>query len=249
MKLIIALIVFSALGMSLLMLSACRGKDKKEKRHEGGDKVATQIRSVRSFSKIYVEGIFPVELSQDGSGMESVKVEAEEDVQQHIHVTNDGDKLSITMDDNALTDKSKKIKVFINLKKIDELEFKSVGSLTTWGPLKLDSLQVNSESVGKLNLEIEADFLRTNFNSVGATTLKGKVREARINNKSVGTLSAYGLKAGTLMIHNTAIGTAEVYADSAFYIRSESVGTLYYKGPGLVKEMDVAGVGQVKKVE
>lgn len=243
MKLLIALIIISLALGTLLFFNSCNSNSKKRP-----EKVTLQTRTVTPFSKIYIEGVFPVELSQD-SGAEFVKVEADEEVQERIEVRNEGDRLVVTMDSDLPNIKAKKIKVYINLKKIDELEFKSVGALTTTAQLKLDSLEVKSESVGKLNLDIEADFIRTNLNSVGATVLKGKVREGRINNKSVGTLSAYGLKAGTLMIHNTAIGTAEVYADSAFYIRSSAVGTLYYKGPGQVVEMDASGVGQVKRVE
>jgi hypothetical protein len=152
------------------------------------------------------------------------------------------------MDKDVTINKSEKMKVYVNIKNLTELDFKSVGALTTSGQLKLDSLELSSESVGKLTLDVEAKYLRTNLNSVGATTLRGKVGEVRINNKSVGTLSAYDLKAGTLMIHNTAIGTAEVYADSAFYIRSSAIGTLSYKGPGVVKELSSEGIGKVSKV-
>ncbi|MBL0309532.1 MAG: DUF2807 domain-containing protein [Bacteroidetes bacterium] len=139
------------------------------------------------------------------------------------------------------------MKVYINIRKITELENQSIGSLKTEGALKLDSLELSSDAVGKLNLNVEADYLRANLNSVGSTTLKGKVREARINNKSVGMLSAFDLKVATLMIHNTAVGMAEVYADSAFYIRSSAIGMLYYKGPGEVKELKSEGKGKVEK--
>jgi len=241
MKPVIAFILLSHVG--LLGLSSCDSCAKR-----GNGKVVTQNRKVSSFDKISIEGVFPVEISQDGNA-EAVKVMADENLQQYIKVTNDGDRLEIKMEDEANLHSSKKMKVYINIKKLSELEFKSVGSLTTTGQLKLDSLEVNSESVGKLNLNIDADFLRTNLNSFGATTLKGKAREVRINNKSIGLLAAYNLKAGTLMIHNTAIGTAEVYADSAFYIRSSAIGMLYYKGPGVVKELSSEGIGKVKKVD
>lgn len=242
MKLILSLVVISALGLGALLLTSCKSK---KKMHEP---VTTEERPVQPFTSIEVDGVFPVEISQNG-GDGLVKVEATQTMQNRIMVNSNNGKLVITMEEGTDITDHNKPKVYINIKKINSLNFRSVGSLVTTGQLKLDSLYINSESVGKLNLDIEADFIRTNLNSVGATVLKGKVREARINNKSVGTLSAYELKAGTLMIHNPAIGSAEVYADSAFYIRSSAVGTLYYKGPGVVKEMDATGLGKVKKVE
>jgi hypothetical protein len=242
MKLIIGLMIFSVLGG--LVLIACNHSTKTKKENT---MVTTENRPVTAFSKLSVEGIFPVQISQDGSA-EFVKVETAENLQQHIKVSQQGDRLFITMDKDVTINKSEKMKVYVNIKNLTELDFKSVGALTTSGQLKLDSLELSSESVGKLTLDVEAKYLRTNLNSVGATTLRGKVGEVRINNKSVGTLSAYDLKAGTLMIHNTAIGTAEVYADSAFYIRSSAIGTLSYKGPGVVKELSSEGIGKVSKV-
>jgi len=241
MKIIIVLIILSLVG--LFFLNSCDSCGRR-----GNGNVVTQNRTVCSFDKISIEGVFPVELSQDGNA-EFVKVEADENLQEYVTVINEGDRLMVKLKDEASIHKSKKMKVYINIKKLSELEFKSVGSLKTVNRLKLDTLELNSESVGKLELDIDATFLRANLSSVGSTTLRGKVTEVRINNKSVGTLSAYDLKAGTLKIHNTAIGTAEVYADSAFYIRSSAIGTLYYKGPGVVKELSSEGIGKVKKVD
>lgn len=241
MKLIIGLIILSLAG--LFLLNSCEGCGR-----IGNGNVVTQNRTVSSFDKISIEGVFPVELSQDGNA-EFVKVEADENLQDYITVTNEGDKLVVKMKKEAKIHKSKKMKVYINIIKLSELNFKSVGSLKTVNQLKLDTLELNSESIGKLELDIDAAFLRANLSSVGSSVMKGKVTEVRINNKSVGTLSAYDLKAGTMKIHNTAIGTTEVYADSAFYIRSSAIGMLYYKGPGVVRELSSEGIGKVKKLD
>ncbi len=242
-KIVNAIIVFAVI-VTLVSISACNGCNSKR----GNGHVIIKDRPVTSFSKISIEGIFPVELSQDG-GPEFVKVEADENLQEFMLVRNDGDELVVETEDNVSIRKSKKLKVFINLKNISELNYKSVGSLTTQGKLKLDSLEINSESVGKVDVDIDAKFLRANLNSVGVTNLQGNVTEARINNKSVGTLNAYGLKTQTIMLHNTAVGNAEIYADSAFFIRSSAIGNVYYKGNGEVKELNTEGLGKVQRGE
>lgn len=210
--------------------------------------IITQTRSVQPFTELTIKGIFPVVISQTGAD-EFVKVEADESAQAHLIVKNAGNELVIEMDESAPLLKSKKIKVFVNIKKLHLLNYQSVGALSTQGQLKVDSLELNSESVGKMDIDVDAHFLRVNLNSVGATTLKGRANEVRINNKSVGTLSAYDLKAQTLMIHNTAVGRVQVYADSAFYIRSSAIGNLYYKGPAQVIELNSEGIGKVTKAE
>lgn len=225
---------------TIFVLSSCHGYGKR-----GNGHVTTENREVQPFTKITVEGLFPVEITQTGEA-ESVKVETDENLQSMIIVKTEGDELVIKTDKHASLSKSTKMKVYINIKSIDELDFKSVGALST-GNLKLDSLSINSESVGKLNLDLTARYLHADLESVGSTVLSGNVYEARINNKSVGGLSAFDLKTKVIMIHNASVGVTEVYADSAFYIRSESVGALYYKGPGQVKELKSEGIGRVQK--
>ena len=238
MRAIIILIVLSATGLVLLSMASCNCHGK----HRSGH-VTTEDRTVTPFRKLSIEGVFPVEISQNGE-KESVKVETDENFQSTVLVKNEGDKLSISMESKTITGK---VRVFINVKNINELEFNSVGNLSSTGTIKLDSLQLSSESVGKINLDLQAKYLHADLKSVGGTTLSGKVNEVRINNKSIGALSAFGLRANTLMIHNTAVGSTEVYADSAFYIRSSAVGALYYKGPGALKELKSDGVGRVQK--
>jgi len=239
MKNILILIVVGAAGV--VTLSSCKHHWK-----SGNGKVTSEDRAVGSFKTITIEGLFPVEISQTGE-KESVRVETDQNLQSQISVKTDGDELIIKTANDETVSKSSKTKIYINVKELKELDFKSVGSLNTKGTLKLDSLDVNTESVGKLSLDIDANYLHANLSSVGSTTFTGKVKEARINNKSVGSLSAFDLKAGTMMIHNTSMGITEVYADSAFYIRSSSVGALYYKGPGQLKELKSEGIGVVQK--
>lgn len=238
MKTITATVIITA-----ILLSSCNAIGKK-----GNGNIVTENRTVSPFTKISIEGIFPVEISQDSSG-EWVKVETDENLQSLIKVKNDGDELKIEMPDEAHLRKSTKMKVYVNVKDLRELNFKSVGNLSSNGNISLDSLELNTEAVGKLNLDLNTKFLRANLNSVGTTTLSGNVFEARINNKSVGALNAFDLKAKVLMIHNVAVGAAEVYADSIFHIRNSAIGTLKYKGAGQVVELKSEGVGKVEKVE
>jgi len=239
MKNILLLFILGSAG--LIILPSCHNHWK-----SGNGKITVEDRPVGPFNTITVEGLFPVEITQNGE-KESVHVETDQNLQCMITVRTDGKDLYIKTTNDESFGNSTKTKVYINIKNLTELDFKSVGALNTKGILKLDSLTVNSESVGKLNLNLDAKYLHANLSSVGASTLTGKVNEARINNKSVGSLSAFDLKAGTMMIHNTALGITEVYADSAFYIRSSSVGALFYKGPGQLKELKSEGIGVVQK--
>lgn len=236
---IIAIVIAASIG-GMVLLSSC-------KHAKGNGKVITEMRYTKPFTELYVEGLFPIELSQDTGGP-WVKVVADENLQNLVIVENINGRLSITMEEKASV-KSKEFKVYVNVGDLHELTYKSIGALRTKDTLRLDSLQINSESVGRINLNVNADYIRANLNNIGSTTLRGNVREARINTESVGALKAFGLKADDLMIHNTGIGSVEIYADSTFRIRSSAVGSVTYKGPGVVEELSSEGVGKVKHID
>jgi hypothetical protein len=235
-----AILFIVLISPGIILISGCGLK--------GNGHVITQNRPVSNFTELEVDGIFPVELSQNGDAP-WVKVKTDANLQQMIVVENDGGRLIVKSKEGEAIRRSTTLKIYINVKHLKEMEFNSVGSLTNVGVLKLDSLQLTSDAVGKLALDMDADYLHADLNSVGSNYLSGKVREVRINNKGVGELSAFDLKAGTVMIHNTAIGKTEIYADSAFYIRSSAIGSLVYKGPGVVKELKSEGIGKVQKEE
>ena len=241
MKYKIVLTLFAIASVTVLV--SCKGCGRR-----GNGHVVTQNRTVQPFTGIELDGAFSVEVSQDG-GDESVKVETDDNLQQLITVKNDGNTLVLAMTKKSAINWSTKMKVYVNVKSVDHLTSSMVGKLSSSETLKADSLYLNIKSVGATNLQLDTKFLHADLSAVGNTTLAGTTQEARINNASVGALHAYDLKAQTMMIHNTALGLTEIYADSAFYIRSDAVGKLNYKGPGAVKEMNASGVGNVSHVE
>jgi len=95
-------ILVIAVIVTIVSVSACNGCNGKR----GNGHVITKERPVTSFSKISIEGIFPVVLSQDG-GSEFVKVEADENLQEFILVRNEGSELIVETEDNVSIRKSK----------------------------------------------------------------------------------------------------------------------------------------------
>ncbi len=76
-----------------LMLISISCNNVFQQRIKGNGNIITQTRSVSSAEKIKCAGSYDVELTQ-GSPL-SVKIEADENLQQYIVTDNDGDALSI----------------------------------------------------------------------------------------------------------------------------------------------------------
>ncbi|MEL6922595.1 MAG: head GIN domain-containing protein [Bacteroidota bacterium] len=206
----------------------------------------TETRSVDSFSKLEIGGVFAIELKQGNE--ESVVIEARADQMAYIITESRGDKLVVKMKDKENYKKWDDVKVTVNFKSLDYLNNNGVGSLKSIGTLKFDNLELKNASVGKTKLTLQANKVDANISSVGNTELSGTVKTMRIKNSSVGNLRASDLKVDYLDIRNSAVGSAEVYAEKELSITNEGVGGLRYKGNAVVKEMNSSGLGRIRKM-
>lgn len=232
--------------MTLLLtvtLSSCDNSSQQQEKNP----VTSDKRTPGNFTHLHISSVCPVKLHNDSAC--AVVVKAHENDLKEIVTEVKNDTLFITHHNISAGKNDEVPSIHIYVKGLRSLSYRGVSSLVFTDTIATDSLQLQTETVGKVKVKVKADFMRANFKNVGTTTLTGHVREARINNKSVGELEADALKAAILMIHNTSIGKATVYADSLFYIRSEAVGALHYRGPGRVAELKTTGLGEVKKTD
>ena len=215
---------------------------------KGNGNVTTETRKVTSFTDLKVGGVFKTIISQDG-GDEWVKVETDENLQKMVTVSNEGSTLSVGMENKTGGINTTKMIVYINVKNIQSISNKSVGTMESKDTIKSDDLGLDTKAVGKTNLTIDVHRLHAKFKSVGTIYLSGTATEVEIENESVGKLEAFDLLAETLSIKNKSVGAVEVYASKEISIDHRGVGRLSYKGNPAVKALTDKGVGKVNKVD
>src|SRR5687768_2165758 len=88
--------IFAAAAISILVAGTVQAQDKDQKTIEGNGKLVTRTVDVKSFDALKASGVYELRLSQGAT--ESVKIEADENLQELFHVRNDGSKLVIEMD-------------------------------------------------------------------------------------------------------------------------------------------------------
>jgi hypothetical protein len=212
---------------------------------KGDGNVVKESRSVSSFSKIEMDDVINVFLTQAES--ESVIVESDKNIIPLISTNVKDDKLYITLKSGIKIEKVTKINVYVNIRNIDEIELNGVGNLKSTNKLELGNFKISSNSVGNTNLDLSCDNLELQNNSVGNTTLTGKAENVNIISNSVGNVNASGLTAQILTIHNNSVGNAEVKADKEIYISQSGIGNITYKGNAVVRKLDKSGIGNVRK--
>jgi hypothetical protein len=197
---------------------------------EGNGKLVTRDVSVGSFSDLKASGVYELKLSQGAK--ESVKIEADENLQEYFDVKTEGDKLVIStkkMENKNLKVKNK-MRVYVTFKSLKNLEVSTVGNISADEALTFGDLKVSNSSVGNINLNLTANKLDMTNSSVGDVNLKGKAQDVVFVNSGVGSLKAGDFMVQTMNIENNGVGSAEVNAEKELKVKDSFLGKVKNKG-------------------
>ena len=212
---------------------------------EPSGNIVTKEMSVQSFDAIKASGLYELILSQGDK--ESVKIEADDNLQNLFSVSNTGSALIIDMPklkdqninfENKKGDKTMRLKVYVTFKKLKSLDVGVVGNVRSAMPLKFDALEIDSKNVGNINLQITTDKLNVHNKGVGNLTLSGTTTEATVTNTGVGQFDGGDLVVQTMDIENSGVGSANVNVEKSLKIKDSFLGKVRNKGNAKTHKMD-----------
>lgn len=233
-------VIAKACGVLLMTLSvttAFSQKDNdKEPKIEGSGNVITKEVAVQPFDQLEASGVFNVVLTQGAK--ESVKIEAEDNLQPLFEVKNDGSKLMVDMKKDSHFNSKKKMTVYITFRNLKSMDLKMVGNVSSTGNLNFGDLSLANKSVGSVDLALNAQKLDINNKSVGNLKLSGKAENAVIRSNSVGAIKASDLLVQTMDIDNDGVGSAEVNAVKELKVKDSFLGKVKNAGSATAKRIN-----------
>ena len=224
------LIAAAALFMSLAVKA-----QKERETIEGNGNLVTKDIPVSSFELLKASGVYELKLLQGAT--ESVKIEADENLHQYFTVRNDGKTLVIDMKgtNNKNMKLKNKLRVYVSFKKLKGLDLSMVGDVKADAALSFADLDIENNSVGKVELDFSATTLKLKNNSVGKMKLSGKAENAVVKHNGVGSLDAGSLVVQTMDIDNSGVGGAEVNAAKELKVTDNMLGKVKNKGTAPAK--------------
>ncbi len=216
-----------------------------DKANNSNKDAVSEDRSISSFSKLSIHGVFNLYLSQGDK--ESLRIEADEQTMDKIITRNDGEQLIIELEEGFELFDRDQINIYLTITDIDSFEFEGVGNIKTETTLRLKDLNLKGDGVGNTKLELEADRIDAEFNLVGNLTLSGKVETINLENNGLGNLDATDLKSQYMTVESNGIGSVEVYCQQEISITANGIGKVTYAGDADVKKLDRSGIGKVEK--
>lgn len=229
--------LFIALS-GLFLLNISHAQDKKKETIEGNGKHITRDVTISSFDALKVSGVYELKLLQGSK--ESVKIEADENLQDYFNVRNEGNKLVIDMDKlkNKNLKKPGKMIVYVTFKKLKALDLSTVGNVVSEESLSFDDLDLSNDSVGNVDLNLNAGKIDIKNSGVGNIKLRGKATDAIVKNSGVGSLEAGSFVVQTMNINNTGVGNAEVNAEKDLKVTDSFLGKVKNRGNANVRRMN-----------
>ena len=212
---------------------------------EPSGNIITKDISVQPFDAIKASGLYELVLSQGDK--ESVKIEADDNLQFLFSISNNGSTLVVDMPKlkdqdihykNKKDDQSLKLKVYVTFKKLKSIDVGVVGNVRSATPMKFDALEIESKNVGNVNLELTADKLNVKNKGVGNLTLSGKATDAIIANSGVGQFDGEDLVVQTMDIENSGVGSANVNVEKDLKIKDTFLGKVSNKGNAKTHKME-----------
>jgi len=232
----LSLVLLCVLGISSCIISNGR---------RGNGKITKQDRTVSEFNSIMVNGVFNVFLKQ--SDVNSVSVEADENLQDLIEVNANGGVLTLDLKTHENISKSSKMNIYVSFKNLKDLNIDGVGDLDCENRLNVDQLVVVTSGVGKTHLNLNCRTLALKSNGVGDVRLVGSAEVATIHNEGVGAIKAAEFIVQDLNVTNTGVGNCDVDAEKQITIENSGVGNVKHSGNAIVSMQKNDGVGSVEK--
>jgi hypothetical protein len=207
--------------------------------------IITKDVTVKPFDAIDAKGLYELILTQGDK--ESVKIEADDNLQELFSVSNDGNTLVIDMPklrDKNINFNDKKedhelhLKVYVTFKKIKSLDVGVIGSVRSTVPLKFEEFEIDSKNVGNVELQLTANKLTISNKGVGNITLTGTATDAIVDNKGVGKFDGEDLIVQTMNIDNSGVGSANVNVQKDLKIKESFLGKVSNKGNAKQHKMD-----------
>jgi len=218
------------------------------KRVRGNGNLVTQERSVSGFEGVENYGSFDVAIIP--SSTTSVKVEAEENLQQYIETYVENNKLQIRPRNHYNLRPRRDMKITVSGPVFTTITTNGSGNIIGQGPLNTNNGNVSLRVAGSGNIDVALNASRVDSEIAGSGNIKvtGTSRTFEGGVYGSGNIRAAGLEAEESKVEIAGSGNVEVYATGKLDVNIMGSGEVKHRGSAQVNT-SITGSGSVKKID
>lgn len=237
-------ILVMLVAVSIIFTSCC----KKNNQVTPSANVTTQKRSASEFTKLDVSSIFVVYVTF--SDEESVTVEANDNLQPYIKVSNSGENLTVKMDNNInIKGGEATLNVYVTAKELTKVSGDGAVNFQFQNELTGQNLDIDlsgsSNFTGTLNLE------QLNISLSGASNLllSGHSDNCRIDASGSSLVKDYSFETNQFTADLDGASELHLTVNERMDITASGASMIYYKGNAQINSQNLSGASQIIKMD
>ena len=213
----------------------------------GDGNVVNQARNVTGFNSVDVSSALEVFVTQDSTF--SVKVEADNNLQEFIEVYKEGEVLHVRQANNINLDPSKDIKIYVSAPAFRRFEVSGASGIRTQNRItSTGTFELGLSGACHGELDVKAPKVAVDLSGASNVSLRGETKDLDIEGSGSSDIKAFELLAENVTVDISGAGNVEVFASAKLSASASGASDIKYKG-GATVNSDVSGAGSVKKVD
>ena len=188
----------------------------------GSGNIVSQIRPMRPFHGVRIDGVGKVFLKQEGD--HSVRIEADDNIIEHVKASVSGGILRVGLRKSC---SSATVNIYVSMKDVRLLEVSGAGEVVTESPIQTETLECRIDGTGSVKLAGTAE--RVDIAVTGS-----------------GSVHCFNLVASTCSVEVSGMASCKVHATRKIDATLSGMGEIIYDGKPASVSRNVSGMGRIK---
>lgn len=220
-----------------------------QKNTELNDANATRRTLNSPFSAITVTDGIMLYLTDGGVESLAVSYADAKYASRFITVVEDG-VLKISFNNDGINwndNKKRKLKAYVSFKTLKKLSASGGSDVVLTAPIRVSDLDLKFTSGTRLTGKINANHVSVSQSSGSEIKLSGEAQKVTVEASSGASFQGYDFNVDYCYARASSGGAIRVSINKELEARANSGGAIHYKGPGVIKNVNVNSGGIVKK--
>lgn len=208
---------------------------------KGDGNVVKEDRDISGFTSLEVSGAFNVMLYQGNS--ESLTVEADQNIMQHIKTVVKGDRLEIYTDENIRN--ATKMNIYLTFEEMEMIDISGAVSLSGEDKMIFDELNIDGSGASELELIVEVAMLDADFSGASEVSLSGTAKSVTLDLSGASEVDAYDFVISNCELDVSGAAEVRIHVTENLEVEVSGAASVKYKGNPQIRS-DISGAGSIK---
>lgn len=233
-------VLFIGLIFGAVLLTSCD-----HERIRASGEVTSREFSFSAYSGLKVSNAFTVYVTFSDTE-ESIRIDANENIQDRILVQKDGNDLSIKLQKFTTIKGNPTLNAYITTKSLSNIDLSGASELTLENGWVSQDAIIELSGASDFSGELSVDHLKLDMGGASTANIFGNVNALNAELSGSSEIRDYDLAVNRLNIELSGASEARVSVNEFIDIKASGASALYYKGDAVITNKKLSGASEIK---